>query len=159
MKIDELLSKSTRLSSRTLTIYSATVLAVAWTNTELKQLPGIGFLSGSEINRHVIVLLVLLFMTAIHFINFRNDILTDEGRSASEVYHTLTKALNDRESIPKHVPGTSEFLKQLEDARRRLRHINLVAREGLHLGVPMLLALAACGMLGWKIYLLATTTG
>lgn len=158
MKTEELLSKSTITSSRTLTIYSATVLAIFLTQTDLKELPGIGSLQGKETTRYGLVMAVLVFMIVVHNVNFWSDVYGAKAEHATKSFQGLKNALRNLKAPTRNTASAeqslNEFSERVAHQRAVSERLNWFAREGLHIIAPMLLAVPACVVLAWKVYTL-----
>ncbi len=94
----KLLSGSTIVSSRTLTIYSATIVLIRTTNTKLEDVPAVSWLSKGETNPYWIVLLILLFMSVSHYLNWWHDISSSKALTKLEHFRNVSKGTADVEN-------------------------------------------------------------
>ena len=78
MKVSDFLSGPTISSSRALTFYSATLVAIVWTGTPPANLPGIGHLKANNLTLYWMMLAVLSFMFVAHVVNWANDYKSDD---------------------------------------------------------------------------------
>lgn len=90
MKVNELLSTVTIGSSRTLSIYSATLIAVSITETPFKNVPILAFLNNASENTLAIAAIVILAFVAVsHSLNWQNDVVSRSYSESIQRYEKL----------------------------------------------------------------------
>ncbi|MEO9875319.1 MAG: hypothetical protein ABJM26_04855 [Anderseniella sp.] len=167
MKVGDLLSGPTLTSSRTLTVFAATILIVVWTDTNPKDLPLLKGLNLDQTNVYWLLSGLLFFLSVVHVVNWWNDntserkanlsdahavILrkktpitsatawldaqaTSEGRTRRELFAFGEAGELDRPQILNAI--------KTEAAEKRSRQLNFAIQFGLHISVPMSLAVGA----------------
>jgi len=177
MKVSELLSAPTVGSSRALTAYSIALLAILVTGTKFSSIPGIGQLEGDETSKVNIAVAVLVFMSLSHFVNWLNDVRSNEASAARDEFEFQTRPIIHDQPVVSHeeflderrIQGNEIYLKRREFERfsddrfayaywvdrtkKRSRMVNWILQNAMHLTVPFVLSSAALVGLGIRLYL------
>lgn len=169
MKVNEILSATTIGSSRALSIFSASVIAVNWTGTSLETLPAIGSLKADEKTLAWMVFGVLIFMAVTHFVNWWNDTRSFESSQLRETFGYVNTNTNSQfleiakqasKKVKPDVEGTARNQRMKDSASAALASIdkvkisNWLVRNALHLAVPAALTVVAVGTLSRKLIVL-----
>ena len=166
--VGELLSSPTISSSRFLSTYSIALLAILWTGTELRVIPGLGEIGESEATRASVALLVCIFATVSHAINWKNDTTAklalnqnteykklrgfDKSRrmSSPEIYlehlNKIDKKTQDKAKsgeLPPSFKSPVVAAVYASSYGKQSSTLNWIVKNGMHLIVPLCLATLA----------------
>jgi len=169
MKVSELLSAPTLTSSRTLTVFSATVLVVLWTDTDPTKLPLLRGLNLDNVLVYWLLLIILGFMSVAHLVNWINDAVANKRARLEEIsdIHMRNKerqqnvttwldetVIHDEKPITRRQMHAEKKITrdaqphifaaiETENANRSSRRLNSIIQFGLHIAVPGVLAIPA----------------
>lgn len=172
MKVGELLSGPTLTSSRTLTVFAATVSVVIVTGSDFSKLPLLGGLTIEETQVYWLLLGLLAFLSVVHFVNWFNDVVADHEKRLRNISDVHMRKRKRDESVTAWLDGQlteGRFTRrqlhsegkitldshpqifaaiETEKAERSSRRLNFVIQFGLHIAVPFALTLfAAIGLI------------
>lgn len=136
LKVGDLLSGPTIVSSRTLTIFAATIIVIWATNTKLEDVPAVSWISKGDIDPYWVILIILIFMSASHAINWWNDIGSHKARSELRAFRATVKRESDLENPTKFLDSSSSLSTGSQNSLENVARIFGKTRRQMMLEIP-----------------------
>lgn len=173
MRVDDMISRATHLSGRTILTISTIIIASNWLNFKLSQLPLLHMVNLEDADNILrkIALPLIIFLLITHVLNWLNDrngylekghltevssLNTNDPIVKKVLFDFLKSAgaasITNPDEIPKTdlaklTAGVSSFTPRLDKVWKYTNHADRIALYGQHLIFPMVIGVSALFLL------------